>query len=131
MANPPKFGNLLTLPIEDGLMYIQPVYATRAGSTGGYPILRYVLVSYGGQVGIGTTLTSALGDALLAGPVSGNDGNGDQSGTGDGTGDGNGNGGNTTGTISERIQDLLARARPRSSPPTTRSRRATRSSGPG
>ncbi len=65
-GSPPLYGNLLTLPVDDGLIYIEPVYAARAGTTGGYPILQYVLVSYGGNVGIGTTLTQALGDALGA-----------------------------------------------------------------
>lgn len=67
-GNPPLYGNLLTLPVDDGLIYIEPIYAARAGTTGGYPILQYVLVSYGGNVGIGATLTEALGDALGASP---------------------------------------------------------------
>ena len=37
---PPIFGNLLTLPVADGLIYVEPVYAVRAGSTSGYPILQ-------------------------------------------------------------------------------------------
>ena len=28
------FGNLLTVPVEDGLIYVQPVYAVRAGDVG-------------------------------------------------------------------------------------------------
>ena len=66
--SPPLFGNLLTLPVEDGLIYIEPVYAVRSGSTAGFPILRFVLVSYGGEVGIGTTLSEAVGDALGVDP---------------------------------------------------------------
>ncbi len=62
--SPPLFGNLLTLPVNDGLIYVEPVYAVRAGSTSGYPILRFVLVSYGEEVGIGETLAEAIGDAL-------------------------------------------------------------------
>ena len=62
--SPPLFGNLLTLPVNDGLIYVEPVYAVRAGSTSGYPILRFVLVSYGEEVGIGDTLAEAIGDAL-------------------------------------------------------------------
>ena len=61
---PPIFGNLLTLPVTDGLIYVEPVYAVRAGSTSGYPILQFVLVSYGGEVGIGRTLGESLADAL-------------------------------------------------------------------
>ncbi|WP_193611936.1 UPF0182 family protein [Nocardioides lijunqiniae] len=63
--SPPRFGNLLTLPVDQGLIYVQPVYAVRS-STSGYPILRFVLVSYGGEVGVGTTMTRALADALGA-----------------------------------------------------------------
>lgn len=68
-GNPPLYGNLLTIPVDDGLIYIEPIYAARAGTTGGYPILQYVLVSYGGNVGIGSTLFEALGDALGASDV--------------------------------------------------------------
>ncbi|MDQ4054921.1 MAG: UPF0182 family protein [Actinomycetota bacterium] len=61
---PPIFGNLLTLPIEDGFIYIEPVYAVRAGASGGFPILQFVLVSDGNQVGIGGSLTESLKDML-------------------------------------------------------------------
>jgi uncharacterized membrane protein (UPF0182 family) len=68
-STPPIFGNLLTLPVNEGLIYIEPVYAVRAGASG-FPILQYVIVSYDGQIGIGTTLSLALGDALGV-PVTG------------------------------------------------------------
>jgi uncharacterized membrane protein (UPF0182 family) len=61
--SPPRFGNLLTVPVDQGLIYVEPVYAVRS-STSGYPILRFVLVSYGGEVGVGTTMSRALADAL-------------------------------------------------------------------
>ena len=42
-------------------MYVEPVYARLStASEANFPILRYVLVSYRGGVGIGTTLTEAL-----------------------------------------------------------------------
>ncbi len=59
-----EFGNLLTLPVGDGLMYVQPVYAVRELSESSYPILQFVIVSYGGEVGIGNGLVEALGDVL-------------------------------------------------------------------
>ena len=71
VAARPIYGNLLTLPIDDGLIYVEPVYAVRAGSTSSYPILHYVLVSYDGEVGIGTTLPLALADAIGVGTGSG------------------------------------------------------------
>ena len=58
-------GNLLTLPVGDGFMYVQPVYTRREGESN-FPILRFVLVSYNGNVGIGTTLRGAIEDALLS-----------------------------------------------------------------
>jgi uncharacterized membrane protein (UPF0182 family) len=57
-------GNLLTLPVGDGLLYVQPLYTLRESGEGRYPVLRYVLASFGKEVGIGTTLTGALDDVL-------------------------------------------------------------------
>jgi uncharacterized membrane protein (UPF0182 family) len=64
----PIFGNLLTLPATEGLMYVQPVYARRATSTAGFPELVKVIVKYGDEVGIGDTLTEALADVLGVDP---------------------------------------------------------------
>ncbi|GAB3029780.1 UPF0182 protein [Nocardioides flavus (ex Wang et al. 2016)] len=58
-------GNLLTLPIGNEFMYVQPVYTRRAGESN-FPILRFVLVSYQNRVGIGTTLVGAIEDALTS-----------------------------------------------------------------
>ncbi|WP_243395283.1 UPF0182 family protein [Nocardioides currus] len=60
----PVYGNLLTLPVESGLMYVQPLYAQRSDTDASFPILRFVLVSYGGRVGIGTSLREAIADVL-------------------------------------------------------------------
>ena len=61
-----SYGNLLTLPVGGGLLYVQPVYTQRQGSTGSYPALRFVLARFGQQVGIGDTLQEAL-DQVFAG----------------------------------------------------------------
>ncbi|HET7476547.1 MAG TPA: UPF0182 family protein [Dermatophilaceae bacterium] len=55
-----QFGNLLTLPVGGGLLYVQPVYTQRQGSNGSYPALRFVMVRFGQAVGIGDTLQQAL-----------------------------------------------------------------------
>ena len=55
-----QFGNLLTLPLGGGLLYVQPVYTQRQGSSGSYPALRFVMVRFGQSVGIGDTLKQAL-----------------------------------------------------------------------
>ena len=57
-------GNLLTLPVGDTFMYVQPVYTRREGESN-FPILRFVLVSYEGNVGIGETLRGAIADSLI------------------------------------------------------------------
>jgi len=61
-----EFGNLLTLPIGGGLLYVQPVYSTRAAASGAYPVLRFVLVGFGDKVAFGNTLQEAL-DKVFAG----------------------------------------------------------------
>lgn len=59
-------GNLLTLPVGGGLLYVQPIFTQRTGNVGAYPVLTYVAVRFGPHVGIGTTLQEAL-DAVFAG----------------------------------------------------------------
>nr|WP_246179861.1 UPF0182 family protein [Kocuria coralli] len=52
-------GNMLALPVNDGVLYIQPVYVRSSGESG-YPTLRRVLVSYGEEVGFAPTLDESL-----------------------------------------------------------------------
>ena len=52
-------GNLLTLPMGGGLIYVQPVYVQSSQGTS-YPLLQYVLVAFGDQVGFAPTLDEAL-----------------------------------------------------------------------
>ncbi|KAB8292770.1 UPF0182 family protein [Bifidobacterium avesanii] len=52
-------GNLLTLPIGGGLVYVQPVYVQSSGSTS-FPLMKKVLVAFGDQVGFADTLDEAL-----------------------------------------------------------------------
>ena len=53
-------GNLLTLPVGKGLLYVQPVYVRATGNTAAYPLLQKVLVSFGDQIGFDDTLQGAL-----------------------------------------------------------------------
>ncbi len=59
-----KYGNLLTLPLGGGLLYVEPVYV-QAESTTSFPLLRKVLVSFGNDVAFEDTLEQAL-DSLFA-----------------------------------------------------------------
>lgn len=52
-------GNLLTLPVGGGLLYVQPVYVQGTGSAS-YPVLRSVLTAFGNQVGFASTLEESL-----------------------------------------------------------------------
>ena len=58
-------GNLLTLPVGGGLLYVQPVYVSSTGETS-YPLLREVLVAFGNKVAFQPTLDAAL-DSLFGG----------------------------------------------------------------
>ncbi|MGH3613664.1 MAG: UPF0182 family protein, partial [Pseudonocardia sp.] len=62
------YGNLLTLPVAGGLLYVEPVYIERAGSSGAsYPVLARVLVSYNGKVGFAPSVAEALEEVFGAG----------------------------------------------------------------
>jgi uncharacterized membrane protein (UPF0182 family) len=52
-------GNLLTLPVGGGLLYVQPVYVQSSGGTA-YPTLQRVLVGFGDEIGFAATLDEAL-----------------------------------------------------------------------
>ena len=54
-------GNLLTLPVGDGILYVQPVYVQSSGDAA-YPSLRRVLVGFGEKVGFAPTLEEALNE---------------------------------------------------------------------
>ena len=58
-------GNLLTLPVGGGLLYVQPVYIESTGETS-YPLLQKILVAFGDQIAFEDTLELAL-DALFGG----------------------------------------------------------------
>ncbi|MFF4475899.1 UPF0182 family membrane protein [Streptomyces melanosporofaciens] len=55
-----EYGNLLTVPLDDGFLYIEPVYAR--GGSANYPLLKKVGVSYGKE----TVFKDTLGEALDA-----------------------------------------------------------------
>jgi uncharacterized protein len=53
-------GNLLTLPVGGGLLYVQPVYVRATANTAAYPLLQKVLVSFGDVIGFDSSLKGAL-----------------------------------------------------------------------
>ncbi len=53
------YGNLLTLPVADGLLYVEPIYIEQKDKDA-FPQLARVLVYFGGRVGFAPTLQAAL-----------------------------------------------------------------------
>lgn len=70
-----KLGNLLTLPVGGGLLYVQPVYVQATGGTS-YPLLRRVLVGFGDRIAFEDTLDQAL-DKLFDGDSGADAGDGE------------------------------------------------------
>src|SRR5262245_22838549 len=60
-----EFGNLLTLPVGGGLLYVEPVYVKAASGTS-FPLLQKVIVGFGDKVAMANTLDDAL-SALFTG----------------------------------------------------------------
>lgn len=65
------YGNLLTIPLGGGVMYVEPIYTKRenaqgsgTAAAGSFPVLTFVVVRFGETVGIGTTLQEALDQAF-------------------------------------------------------------------
>ncbi|MEN9752532.1 MAG: hypothetical protein RL670_223 [Actinomycetota bacterium] len=101
-------GNLLTLPVGGGLLYVQPVYIQSTGETS-FPLLKKVLVSFGDKIAFEDTLNAAL-DSLFGGSSGASAGD---SGANNG-GTGGSSGGSTSGTGST-TGDTLAKALQRAS----------------
>jgi uncharacterized membrane protein (UPF0182 family) len=62
-----ELGNLLSLPFNGGLLYIEPVYIR--ASQQGYPLLRKILVGYGANVAMENTLDVALAKVFGSSPA--------------------------------------------------------------
>lgn len=88
-------GNLLVIPIEESLLYVQPVYisADDEGSAGGIPEFKRVVVSFDGQIEMRDTLDQALG-AIFGESTDGGDGPTQP----------------PTGTVDEQVAQLLQQA---------------------
>lgn len=89
-------GNLLTLPVGGGLLYVQPVYVRATSNSAAYPLLQKVLVSFGDQIGYDDTLKGALDQVF-----GGNSGTSSSSGTTT----------TTTGTTNDSLASALASAK--------------------
>jgi uncharacterized membrane protein (UPF0182 family) len=57
-----QYGNLLSLPFANGMLYVEPVYV-KSNQTNAYPLLQKVLLSYG-DGGSYVTLANTLSDGI-------------------------------------------------------------------
>jgi uncharacterized protein len=89
------FGDFLVIPLEDSLLYVQPVYVRSSGGNA-IPELKRVVVVNGTSIGIGTSLEEALNDSLGAVVPQ--------------PGGGGGGGVPTEGSTEQQIQSLLDQA---------------------
>jgi uncharacterized membrane protein (UPF0182 family) len=59
------FGDLLTIPIEDSILYVMPMYV-RAAQEAAVPELKLVTIVNGSSVSVASTLSEAIQDATGA-----------------------------------------------------------------
>ena len=61
-----EWGNLLAMPVGDGIMYVEPLYLRRqvGGGSTTLPVLQNVAISYGGHIGYAETFDEALASVV-------------------------------------------------------------------
>ncbi len=96
-------GDLITLPVAGGLIYEEPFYIQAAGaagssSSGSYPVLKRIAVSFDGNVGFGPTVQNALSQVIPGYAAPG------------GSGSSQGSGGTGTGSVSAAVRGDLQQA---------------------
>jgi uncharacterized membrane protein (UPF0182 family) len=99
-------GNMLTLPVGGGLLYVQPVYVRATANSASFPLLQKVLVSFGDQIGFDSTLQGALDQVFGGNSGTSTATNGGTTGTTTGGTAGTGTG----GTVSQSLKSALAAA---------------------
>ena len=85
------FGDFLVIPINDSLLYVQPVYV-RSNQENSIPELKRVVVVNGNTVGVGTSLSEALTASTTGQPTER---------------DGGGEAAPPTGSLDEQVAGLL------------------------
>ncbi len=64
-----QYGNLLSLPFDNGMLYVEPVYV-KSNQQNAYPLLQKVLLSYGdggSYVSLANTLEEGIKDLVAQG----------------------------------------------------------------
>jgi uncharacterized membrane protein (UPF0182 family) len=58
-----EYGNLLSLPLGNGILYVEPVYI-KSTNPGSYPLMKKVLLNYGDFVAFADDTASGITDLL-------------------------------------------------------------------
>ncbi|MEU5023178.1 UPF0182 family membrane protein [Streptomyces milbemycinicus] len=100
-----EYGNLLTVPLGGGLLYVEPVYLR--GASTDLPLLRQVLVSYGNKTALESSLSKALDVVFGQSEPSDSTDDGQDNGGGGGGGGGDDTTKPPTGdaTVAEALKD--------------------------
>ena len=104
-----RYGNLLTLPVADGLLYVEPIYIEQKDANA-FPQLARVLVYFGGKVGFAPTVEGALNEVFGQGSGGGTappgDGQPPSSSTPPSTSTPPGSGGGSSAALNQAVQDI-------------------------
>ncbi len=82
-----ELGNLLSLPVAGGFIYVEPVYVRATSGVAPYPLLRKVLVSFGSEVAMEDTFEESLASLVEQSGGSFDPGGGSGGGSGGGGSD--------------------------------------------
>jgi hypothetical protein len=83
-------GNVIIIPIEDSLLYVEPIYIQASNGTNSLPEMKQVIVGYDDQIVMETNLSDAL-DRIF-GDITGEPGEGED------------------GEVEQTIEELIIRA---------------------
>lgn len=103
------YGNLLTVPVGGGLLYVQPLFVSSTGETT-YPLLQKVLVAFGDKIAFEDTLDAALND-LFGGNSGATAGDSGTANTPDDSSGGSSSGGGSASDSSSQLRQLLSQAK--------------------
>jgi hypothetical protein len=98
-------GNLLSVPVDGGFLYVEPVYVQSAG-TGSFPVLRRIIAESNGVVSYEPTLSQALDGVFGVKSAAPSSGSSTSSGP---PASGTGNGSGTT-KVSPELKQAIATA---------------------
>ncbi|OKI15052.1 hypothetical protein A6A08_10995 [Nocardiopsis sp. TSRI0078] len=104
-------GNLLTLPFAGGLLYVEPLYVQAGGGgAASFPLLQQVMVGFGEEVAIGSSLPDALSNLFDGEAQPAEEGSEEpppeeeEAGAGDGGGGGGGGDQELTDALNEAVE---------------------------